>query len=127
MLFTINQTTAFFDNADQMGIPADTRAQLANEGIEAVSDLAEFDKDALTQVADNLRRPGGRIPHPDANAPAALKLCCSTRHKRRVKRQVPPMIVDRARTSTVPLCYIVFSLATSCSNSILFQAGRSKM
>jgi hypothetical protein len=52
MVFTINQTTAFFKNADQMGIPADTQAQLANEEIEPVSDLADFDKKALTQVAD---------------------------------------------------------------------------
>jgi hypothetical protein len=70
MVFTINQMTAFFEYHDQMGIPADTRAQVENEGIDQVSDLADFDKDMLTQVTDNLRRPGGRIPHPDANAPA---------------------------------------------------------
>jgi hypothetical protein len=69
MVFTIAQTTAFFEAADQMGIPPDTRVQLANEGIDAVSDLSDFDKDTLTQVADNLRRPGGRIANPDPNAP----------------------------------------------------------
>jgi hypothetical protein len=69
MVFTIAQTTLFFEAADQMGIPADTREQLAQEGIEQVSDLSDFDKDTLTQVADNLRRPGGRTANPDPNAP----------------------------------------------------------
>jgi hypothetical protein len=69
MVFTIAQTTLFFEAQDQMGIPADTRLQLANEGIQAVSDLSDFYKDTLTQVADNLRRPGGRIANPDPNAP----------------------------------------------------------
>jgi hypothetical protein len=69
MVFTMAQTTAFFEAADQMGMPADTREQLANEGIDSVSDLSDFDKDTLTQVADNLRRPGGRIANPDPNAP----------------------------------------------------------
>ena len=52
MVFTIAQTTAFFEAADQMGIPGDTRVQLGEEGIEAVSDLSDLDKDTLTQVAD---------------------------------------------------------------------------
>jgi hypothetical protein len=70
MVFTQAQTTSFFEDEDQMGIAADTRTELVNEGIEAVLDLSDFDKDTLTQVADNLRRPGGRIPNPDPNAPA---------------------------------------------------------
>jgi hypothetical protein len=74
MVFTMAQTTAFFESADQMGIPANTRAQLVNEGIEDVSDLLDFDKDTLVQVADNLRRPGGRIPNPDPNAPAGATI-----------------------------------------------------
>ena len=41
---------------------------MINEGIEHVHDLSDFDKDTITQVADNLRRPGGRIPNPDPNA-----------------------------------------------------------
>ena len=54
MVFTIAQTTAFFEAQDQMGLPGDTRLQLVNEGIQAVSDLSDFYKDTLTQVADNL-------------------------------------------------------------------------
>jgi hypothetical protein len=69
MVFTNGQTTSFFEAIDQMGIPEDTRIQLGKEGIDAVSDLSDFDKDTLTQVADNLRRPGGRIANPDPNAP----------------------------------------------------------
>ena len=30
-----------------------------------MQDLADFDKDSLVQIADNLRRPGGRIPDPN--------------------------------------------------------------
>jgi hypothetical protein len=70
MVFTANQTTAFFENVDQMGIAHATVVQLVNEGIDEVQDLAEFDQASLTQVADNLRRPGGRVPNPDAAAPA---------------------------------------------------------
>ena len=68
MVLTAAQTTAFFEDAGQMGIPHATVVQLAHEGIETVDDLADFDKDSLQQVADNLRRPGGRVPDPDPNA-----------------------------------------------------------
>ena len=43
--------------------------QLQAEGIEAVSDLADFDKDSLQQLADNLRCPGGHVPDPNPGAP----------------------------------------------------------
>ena len=42
--------------------------QLALEGIQTVDDLADFDKEALQQLADNLRRLGGRVPNPDSGA-----------------------------------------------------------
>jgi hypothetical protein len=62
MVFTLAQTTAFFQEPNQMTIPAATRAQLATEGIVNVDDLAEFDAENLKQIADNLRRPSGRVP-----------------------------------------------------------------
>ena len=68
MVLTAAQTTAFFENADQMALPHETVVQLAQEGIETVGDLVDFDKDTLQQVADNLRRPGGRIPDPNPQA-----------------------------------------------------------
>jgi hypothetical protein len=74
MVFTAGQTTAFFEHAEQMGIPHATVIQLVVEGINEVQDLAEFDRDALTQVADNLRRPGGRIPNADPAAPAGATI-----------------------------------------------------
>jgi hypothetical protein len=74
VVFTQVQTTTFFEAADQMGIPQDTREQLEQEGIETASDLSDFDKDTLTQVAENLRRPGGRIPNSDPNAPAGATI-----------------------------------------------------
>jgi hypothetical protein len=74
MVFTAGQTTAFFEHAEQMGIPHATVIQLVVEGINEVQDHAEFDQDALTQVADNLRRPRGRIPNPDPAAPAGATI-----------------------------------------------------
>ena len=68
MVLTGAQTTAFFENHDQMGIPHVTMVQMKHEGIHSVADLADFDKDSLQQLADNLRKPGGRVTDPDPNA-----------------------------------------------------------
>ena len=67
MVLTAAQITAFFTDADQMGMPQRTVNQLANEGIASPSDLVDFEKDTLAMVAENLRRPGGREPNPDPN------------------------------------------------------------
>ena len=42
--------------------------QLQTEGITTVGDLADFEKDSLQQLADNLHCPGGRIPDTSTNA-----------------------------------------------------------
>ena len=68
MVLTATQMTTFFEHADQMGIPHVTMVQLQAEGITSVSDLADFNKDSLQQLADNLRRPGGRVPDPNPAA-----------------------------------------------------------
>ena len=68
MVLTANQTQAFFTEADQMGIPQLTVIQMQTEGITTVDDLKDFVKDSLHQMADNLRRPGGRVPDPNPNA-----------------------------------------------------------
>ena len=70
MVLTANQTRDFFEQPAQMGIPHATVVQLAQEGIESVHDLQDFDKDSLQQLADNLRRPGGRVPDPNPAAAA---------------------------------------------------------
>ena len=62
MVLTATQTTTFFEHADQMGIPHVTMVELQSEGITSVSDLADFNKDSLQQLADNLRCPGPQ-PH----------------------------------------------------------------
>ena len=67
MVLTGAQTTAFFENHHQMGIPHVTMVQMQHEEIQSVADLADFDKDSLQQLADNLRKPGGRIPDPNPN------------------------------------------------------------
>jgi hypothetical protein len=65
MVMTNAQTTAFFENAAQMGLDAATRAQLVIEGITEVDDLAEYDKESWLVLAQNLKKPSGRIPNPD--------------------------------------------------------------
>ena len=74
MVLTVAQTTTFFKHADQMGIPHTTVVQLHAEGIEVVADLADFDKDSLQQLADNLRCPGGCILDPNPGAPAGATI-----------------------------------------------------
>ena len=68
MVLTAAQTTAFFENNDQMGTPHETMGQMQHEGIHSVADHADFGKDSLQQLADNLRKPRGRIPDPNPNA-----------------------------------------------------------
>ena len=74
MILTAAQTTAFFEIPDPMGIPHATMVQMQQEGIQLVADLADFEKDSLQQLADNLRKPGGRIAHPDPNAPVGATI-----------------------------------------------------
>ena len=47
MVLTAAQTTAFFENPDQMGIPHTTMVQMQQEGIQSVADLADFEKQSL--------------------------------------------------------------------------------
>ena len=68
MVLTAAQTTAFFENPDQLGIPHETMVQIQQEGIQTVADLGEFEKQELQQLADNLRKPGGRIPDPNPSS-----------------------------------------------------------
>ena len=68
MVLTAAQTTAFFESPDQMGIPHTTMVQMQQEGIQLIGDLADFEKQSLQQLADNLRKPGGRIADPSPNA-----------------------------------------------------------
>ena len=68
MVLTGAQITAFFENNDQMEIPHETMVQMQHEGLHSVTDHVDFDKDSLQQLADNLRKPGSRIPDCDPNA-----------------------------------------------------------
>ena len=74
MVLTAAQTMSFFENAEQMGIPHATVVQLGIEGIVTVGDLADFNKDSLQQLADNLRKPGGRIADPNPAAVAGAMI-----------------------------------------------------
>ena len=68
MPLTQAQTTAFFEDAAQMGIPHATVVQLQDEGINTIDDLVDFDKEIIKEFAANLRRPAGRIPDPAPGA-----------------------------------------------------------
>jgi hypothetical protein len=74
MPLTAGQTTAFFENEDQMGIPNATVVQLQQEGISTVDDLMEYGKDTMEQIAANLRRPAGRIADPNPTAAAGATI-----------------------------------------------------
>ena len=74
MVITAAQTTAFFSEPGQMALPAATRITVAQEGLEDLADLVEFDKRSLKQITDNLRHPGGRVPDPDPNAAAGTTI-----------------------------------------------------
>ena len=58
MVLTAAQTTAFFESPDEMGIPHATMIQMQFEGIQSFADPADFEKDSLQQLADNMRKPG---------------------------------------------------------------------
>eukprot|EP00546_Thalassionema_frauenfeldii_P011447 CAMPEP_0178922402 /NCGR_PEP_ID=MMETSP0786-20121207/16132_1 /TAXON_ID=186022 /ORGANISM="Thalassionema frauenfeldii, Strain CCMP 1798" /LENGTH=65 /DNA_ID=CAMNT_0020596759 /DNA_START=57 /DNA_END=254 /DNA_ORIENTATION=- len=51
MVLTAAQTTAFFEDANQMALPNETVVQLVNEGINDVDDLAEFQKEDIVNLA----------------------------------------------------------------------------
>jgi hypothetical protein len=51
MVFTNQQITAFFEDADQMALSNRTCVQLAEEGINVVTDLSDFDDTTLKQVS----------------------------------------------------------------------------
>jgi hypothetical protein len=69
MVFTNAQKQAFFLEESQMGIPAETLAQLNVEGIREPQDLAQFDEEDFNKIEKNLRNPPGRVPNPDPDAP----------------------------------------------------------
>ena len=58
MVLTAAQTTAFFRNEDQMGIPQETFPRLASEGIVSVADLADFNKHSIKRLAENVNKAG---------------------------------------------------------------------
>jgi hypothetical protein len=74
MPLTAAPTTAFFEDAAQMGILNATVLQLQAKGIDAIDDLVDFDKDTIKQIAANLQRPAGGVadPNPAAAAGAAI-------------------------------------------------------
>jgi hypothetical protein len=74
MVFTAAQVTLFFEAPDQMAITHRTRLKLAEEGIDHPSDLLEFTKEGFKKLAESLKYPDGRVPNPDAGAPAGAMI-----------------------------------------------------
>ena len=58
-MLTNAQRTTFFTDPENLGIPAATLAQMANDGIATENDLLDFDEKSIKQIAENLRRPPG--------------------------------------------------------------------
>ena len=105
MVFTQAQTRAFFEEANQTGIPVRTIEQLVNEGITNVGDLEEFDKDSIKQIAENLRRPGGRMADPNpAAAPGATV-------------PTPPYVLERSLRRGLLLQHWQFDIITQLEGS----------
>ena len=71
MVFTTQQTTAFFEDANQMSISNRTRLQLVNEGISFVDDLKDFSSEDLEQIAKNLLSPGSTLNEAGTVVPTA--------------------------------------------------------
>ena len=69
VVFTADQTTAFFTDAGELAITVETRDQLISEGLEDVADLVEFDDNSLKQITHNFRLLEGRILDPNTGAP----------------------------------------------------------
>ena len=55
-----------------MVIPNATRIQLQQKKISHHEDLVDFDDDSLKSMADNIRRPRGRVLHPTLCAGATI-------------------------------------------------------
>jgi len=91
MVLTVQQTTAFFTDAAQMGIPQDTYTQMAIEGIVTVGDLAEFKDENHKDLADNLRRPGGGNQAFVFGARSQMRLKASSKLIRFMTRSAEPM------------------------------------
>ena len=51
-----------------MAITHETKIQIQEEGIDNVEKIVNFNKDTLKQVADNLRRPAGRVTETNPGA-----------------------------------------------------------
>ena len=77
------QTTVFFKGNDQMGVPHATILQFQLKGISCVDDLADFGKDSLKQLVDNLhsRWTQATIPMPafifGAKSQARISVACN--------------------------------------------------
>ena len=76
MPLTNAQNNAFFTEAAQMGINNATMAILNNEGISLVSDLDEFEKEDLEQIAKNIWAPGAGAVNLGAKSLKRLIVAC---------------------------------------------------
>ena len=93
MPLTVAQTTAFFENNNDIGLANATRLALADEGITTVNDLLEFDKDTIEQIASNFRRLTPPIPFAAKSQKRLIEACELLRFYRDIGRDVTPAII----------------------------------
>ena len=70
MVFTGAENIILFESNDQIYTPNTTAVQLVKEGISEATELIDFNKDTLQNIADNIFCPGGNFPDPNHIAPA---------------------------------------------------------
>ena len=58
-------TTAFFEDVNSMGLQAETRMRLRDEGIDLVDDLVDLDEQMMKAIVDIMRKPGDCVPDPN--------------------------------------------------------------
>ena len=95
-MVTANQATAFFEDNAQMGIPHATVVQMRNEGILLISDLEEFMKEDIDNLASTLRK----TPIPGVTPPVNYTFGVKSQKRLIVAAEIVRYYVTVGRTIT---------------------------
>ena len=95
-MVTANQATAFYEDNAQMGIPHATVVQMRNEGILLISDLEEFSKEDIDNLANTLRK----TPIPNVTPPLNYTFGVKSQKRRIVAAEIVRYYVTVGRKIT---------------------------